>query len=162
MSGFYHARSYVEHDRCPWANNHSIFQYFVETMVISFVNLTQEHSWEIFEIQNYDQWSVPNHKIFFFFHSYFKSKKKKIRMHHKGRRNFSQWLCGMHSGQPGLRCFCISIFSGKPSLHPPCPSAWIQSCACQAPIERPSSEITNDISDCGLLTTSPVLLQKPI
>lgn len=76
MSGFYHARSYIGHDRCPWANNQSIFQCFVETMVISFVNLTQEHSWEIFEIENYGQWSVPNHKIIFFFHSSYKSKKK--------------------------------------------------------------------------------------
>ena len=132
MSGFYHARSYIGHDRCPWANNQSIFQCFVETMVISFVNLTQEHSWEIFEIENYDQRSVSNHKKFFF-HFSFKSKKK-IRMHHKERRNFSQWLCGMHSGQPGLPCCCISIFSGKPSLHLPCPSARIQSCACQASI----------------------------
>ena len=33
--------SYIGSERCPWANGHLIALYFMEVMVMSFVNLTE-------------------------------------------------------------------------------------------------------------------------
>lgn len=63
-------RSYVGNDQ---GNGPSIFYYFTEIMVVSFVNLTQNAAGRYWGGEHYDQWSMPTHKMVLL-------KEKKIRM----------------------------------------------------------------------------------
>lgn len=123
-----------------------------------FCRFNTECSWEIFEEKKklYDQWSMPNHKTVLL-------KKKKIGMHHRGRRNFSVWLYDVLCGWLGLLCCSISISSRDPVLRSishahqpefnPRPARLLS--------KRSSNKITNYIFDRGLLTTSSVLFRTP-